>query len=109
MAQLERYSLILTLCEPFSLFRQIIDNLFLCDNLLHKLEILYSSLTRLCFKRNPTESRAQIWRHNGDDALSSIILAGHGILVKMLITLNGMLYMYFDKKKIILILDTGIK
>ena len=45
---------------------------------------------------------------NGDDALSSIILAGQGILVKMLITLNGMLYMYFDKKKIILILDTGI-
>ena len=35
---------------------------------------------------------------NGDDALSSIILAGQGILVKMLITLNGMLYMYFDKK-----------
>ena len=35
----------------------------------------------------------------GDDALSSIILAGRGILVKMLITLNGMLYMYFDKKK----------
>ena len=45
---------------------------------------------------------------NGDDALSSIILVGRGILVKMLITLNGMLYMYFDKKKIILILDTGI-
>ena len=44
---------------------------------------------------------------NGDGALSSIILAGQGILVKMLITLNGMLYMYFDKK-IILILDTGI-
>ena len=44
--------------------------------------------------------------HNGDDALS-IILAGRGILVKMLITLNGMLYMYFDKK-FILILDTGI-
>ena len=35
---------------------------------------------------------------NSDDALSSIILAGLGILVKMLITLNGMLYMYFDKK-----------
>ena len=34
---------------------------------------------------------------NGDDALSSIILAGRGILVKKLITLNGMLYMYFDK------------
>ena len=35
---------------------------------------------------------------NGNDALSSIILAGPGILVKMVITLNGMLYMYFDKK-----------
>ena len=44
---------------------------------------------------------------NGDDALSSIILAGRGILVKMLITLNGMLYMYFDKN-FKLILDTGI-
>ena len=44
---------------------------------------------------------------NGDDALSSIILAGGGILLKMLITLNGMLYMYLDKK-FILILDTGI-
>ena len=43
---------------------------------------------------------------NGDDALSSIVLAGQGILVKMLITLNGMLYMYFYKK-IIFILDTG--
>ena len=36
--------------------------------------------------------------HIGDDTLSSIILAGRGILVKMLITLKGMLYMYFDKK-----------
>ena len=63
MAQLERYALILTLCEPFSLFHQIIGSLFLCDNVLHKLEILYSTLTRLCFKRNPAESRAQIWRH----------------------------------------------
>ena len=44
---------------------------------------------------------------NSDDALSSIILAGRGILVKMLITLNGMLYMYFDKI-FILSLDTGI-
>ena len=35
---------------------------------------------------------------NGDDALSSIILAGRGILVKMLIILNDMSYMYFDKK-----------
>ena len=58
-----RYSYVLTLCEPFSLFHQIIDSLFLCGNVLHKLEILYSSLTRLCFKRNPAESRAKIWRH----------------------------------------------
>ena len=64
VAQLEINSLILTLCEPFSLFYQIIDSLFLCDNVLHKLEILYSSLTRFCFKRNPAESRAQNWRHN---------------------------------------------
>ena len=34
---------------------------------------------------------------NGDDALSSIILTGRGFLVKMRITLNGMLYMYFDE------------
>ena len=47
-----------------SLFHQIINGLFLCDNILHKLEILYSSLTRLCFKRNQAESRAKIWRHN---------------------------------------------
>ena len=59
-----RYALFLTLCEPFSLFHQIIDSLFLCGNVLHKLEILYSSLTRLCFKRNPAESRAKVWRHN---------------------------------------------
>ena len=60
-----RYSLVQTLCKPFSLFHQIIDSLiFFCDNVLHKLEILYSSLTRLCFKRNPAESRAKIWRHN---------------------------------------------
>ena len=47
---------------------------------------------------------------NGDDALSSIILAGRGILVKMLITLNGMLYMLYMYliKNFILILDTGI-
>ena len=44
---------------------------------------------------------------NGDDTLSSIILAGRGILVKMLITLNGLLYMFFIKF-FILILDTGI-
>ena len=34
---------------------------------------------------------------NDDDALPSIILAGRGILVKMLITFNGMLYLYFDQ------------
>ena len=59
-----RYSLVLTLCGPFSLFHQIIDSLFLCGNVLHKFEILNSSLTRLCFKRNPAESRAKIWRNN---------------------------------------------
>ena len=37
---------------------------FLGDNILYKLEILYSSLIRLCFERNPVESRAKIWRHN---------------------------------------------
>ena len=42
----------------------IIDSLLLWGNVLHKLEILYSSLTRLCFKRNPAESTAKIWRHN---------------------------------------------
>ena len=55
-------SLVLTLCEPFSLFHQIIDSLFLCGNVLHKWEILFTSLTRLCFKRNQAESRAKIWR-----------------------------------------------
>ena len=59
-----RYALVLTLCEPFSLFHEIIDNFFLCDNILHMLEILYSSLIRLCFERNPAESRTKIWRHN---------------------------------------------
>ena len=59
-----RYSLVLTLCEPFSLFHQIIDSLLLCGNVLYKLEILYTSFTRLCFKRNLAESRAMILRHN---------------------------------------------
>ena len=59
-----RWSLVLTPCEPCSLFHQIIDSLFLCGYIFHKLEILYSSLTRLCFKRNPAESRAKIWRHD---------------------------------------------
>ena len=60
MAQLERYSLILTICEPFSLFHQTIDSLFLCGNVLHKLEILYLSLTRLCFKRIVSEYDQEI-------------------------------------------------
>ena len=81
VAQLERYSLILTLCEPFSLFHQIIDSLFLCDNVLHKLEILYSSLTRLCFKRNPAESRAQIWRHNATSSFRCCPFFGSGSVV----------------------------
>ena len=51
-----RYFLVLILCVPFSLFRQSIDILFLYDNVLHKLEILYSNLTLLCFK---THSRSQ--------------------------------------------------
>ena len=59
-----RFSLVLTLCEPFSLFHQIIDSLFLCDNVLHQLDILYLSIIRLCLKRNPAESTAKIWRHN---------------------------------------------
>ena len=58
MAQLE-VILVRILCEPFSLFHQIIDILFLCDNVLHKLKILYSSLTHLCFKETQ-----QIRRHN---------------------------------------------
>ena len=36
------------------------------------------------------------WYAKGDDTLLSIILVGRGILVKMLITLNGMFCMYFD-------------
>ena len=35
-----------------------------CDNVSHKLEILCSSLIRLCFEWNPAESRAKIWRQN---------------------------------------------
>ena len=33
---------------------------------------------------------------NGDVAMSGLILAGRGILVEMLVTFNGMFYMYFD-------------
>ena len=46
------------------MFHESIDNMFLCDHILHKLEILYSSLIRLCFERNTAESRAKIWHHN---------------------------------------------
>ena len=89
MAQLERYSLILTLCEPFSLFHQIIDSLFLCDNVLHKLEILYWSLTRLCFKRNPAESRAQIWHHNASKPpVASTAVHSLAVVLSLLIAPN---------------------
>ena len=89
VAQLERYSLILTLCEPFSLFHQIIDSLFLCDNVLHKLEILYSSLKRLCFKRNPAESRAQIWRHSASKPpVASAAVHTLAVILSLLIALN---------------------
>ena len=83
-----RYSLVQALCEPFSLFHQIIDGLFLCGNVLHKLEILYLSLTRLCFKRNPAESRAKIWRHNAfKQPLASA--AVHSLVVIILSLLNA--------------------
>ena len=79
------YSLVLTLCEPFSLFHQIIDSLFLCGNVLHKLEILYSSLTRLCFKRNPAESRAKIWRHNAfKQPVASAAVLSLGVILSLL-------------------------
>ena len=88
-AQLERYNLVLTLCEPFSLFHQIIDSLFLCDNVLHELEILYSSLTRLCFKRNPAESRAQIWRNNASKPpVASAAVHSLAVVLSLLIATN---------------------
>ena len=62
-AQLEVFFISNSLWAIFFL-REIIDHLFLCDNVLHKLEILYSSLIRLCFERNTAESRAKILRHN---------------------------------------------
>ena len=84
-----RYSLVLTLCESFSLFLQIIDSLFLCDNVLHKLEILYSSLTRLCFKRNPAESRAKIWRHNAfKPPVASAAVHSLAVVLSLLIAPN---------------------
>ena len=64
VAQLEVLFSSNSLCEPFSLFQQIMDSLFLCGNVLHQLEIFYTSLTRLCFKTNLAESRAKFWRHN---------------------------------------------
>ena len=80
-----RYSLVLTLCEPFSLFHQIIDSLFLCGNVLHKLEILYSSLTRLYFKRNPAEFRAKIWRHNAfKQPVASAAVLSLGMILSLL-------------------------
>ena len=84
-----RYSLVLTLCEPFSLFHQIIDSLFLCDNILHKLEILCSSLTRLCFKGNPAESRAKIWRHNAfKPPVASAAVHSLAVVLSLLIANN---------------------
>ena len=80
-----RYSLVLTLYEPFSLFHQIIDSLFLCGNVLHKLEILYSSFTRLCFKRNPAESRAKTWRHNAFNLpVASAAVLSLGVILSLL-------------------------
>ena len=84
-----RYSLVLTLCEQFSLFHEIIDSLFLCDNVFHKLEILYSSLTRLCFKRNHAESRAQIWRHNSSKPpVASAAVHSLAVVLSLLIAPN---------------------
>ena len=84
-----RYSLVLNLCEPFSLFRQIIDSLFLCDNVLHKLEILYSSLTRVCFKRNPAEFRAKIWRHKAfKPPVASAAVHSLAVVLSLLIAPN---------------------
>ena len=85
----DRYSLILILCEPFALFHQITDSVFLCDNVLHKLEILYLSLTRLCFKRNPAESRAQIWRRNASKPpVASAAVHSLAVLFSLLIAPN---------------------
>ena len=89
VAQLERYSLTLTLCELVSLFHQTIDSLFLCDNVLHKLEILYSSLTRLCLKRNPAQSRAQIWCHNASrPSVASTAVHSLVVVLSLLIAPN---------------------
>ena len=80
-----RCSLVLTVCEPFSLFHQIIDSLFLCGNVLHKLEILYTSLTRLCFKRNQVESRAKIWHHNAfEQSVTSVAVHSLAVILSLL-------------------------
>ena len=89
MAQLERYSLILALCELVYLFHQSIDSLFLCDNVLHKLEILYSSFTPLCFKRSPAESRAHIWCHNASKpSVASAAVHSLAVVLSLLIALT---------------------
>ena len=89
MAQLERYYLILTLCEAFSLFHQMIDSLFLCDNVLHKLEILYSNLTHLCFKRNPADFRTKIWRHDASKPqVASAAVHSLAVVLSLLIAPN---------------------
>ena len=84
-----RYSLVLTLCEPFCLFHQIFDSLFRCDNVLHMLEILYSSLKQLCFKRNPADFRAKIWRHNAfKPPVASAAVHSLAVVLSLLIAPN---------------------
>ena len=90
-----RCSLVLTLCEPFSLFHQIINSLFLCCNVLHKLEILYTSLTRLCFKRNPAEPRAKIWRHNAfRQPVASAVVRSLAVILSLLNAHNSITRLY---------------
>ena len=60
-----RYSLVLALCEPFSLFHEIIDNLFLCDNGLHKLEVLYYVCVLKETQQNP-EQRLGVITYSGN-------------------------------------------
>ena len=82
-------SLVLTLCETFSLFHQINDSLLLCSYVLHKLEILYTSLTRLCFKRNPAKPRAKIWRHNAfKQPFASAAVHSLAVILSLLIAHN---------------------
>ena len=71
------------------MFHQIIDSLFLCDNVLHKLEIIYSSLTHLCFKRNPADFRAKIWRHNASKPpVASAAVHSFAVALSLLIAPN---------------------